>query len=124
METPGEKYFEIKIEDSILYATLLTGNVTEEMIDLATKERLALTQDQSYPFLFDARKLKYVSRAGKQRMIQKDSFHGVLSAAFLIDSKVQEVIFNFFKAFYKTPVPIKMFTNKEKAIEWLQQYKS
>ncbi len=123
METHEEKYFEIKIIDNIIHGTLLHADITEEIADLATKERLALTKDQSYPFLLDARKLKCVSRAGKQRMIQKDSFHGVLCAAFLVDSKVQEVMFHFFKIFYKTPVPIKMFTNKEKAIEWLQQYK-
>ena len=123
MKTPEEKSYEIKIMDDILYITLLHDNVTEEMMDVAINERLALTQDQSYPFLADIRKLKSVSRAAKQRLIQKDSFHGVLCTAFLIDSKTQEVMFHFFKIFYKIPIPIKMFTNKEKALEWVQQYK-
>ncbi len=118
-----KKIFDAYIEDDIIYVTFLCEHYTEEMINSAIKQRIAITKDKSYPMFADIRKIKSFTREARQRLAQKDSGYGTKAAAILIDSKIQEVLYNFFNTIYKAPSPAKMFTNREKAIEWLQQFK-
>ncbi len=118
-----ENYLEAFIENGIIYVTFTHEYYTEEMVDTAIKHRLYITQDKSYPMFADMTKVKGGARAARQRLAQKDAGEGTKAVAILNNSKVQEVFYNFFNAVYKAPAPAKMFTNKEKAIEWLQQFK-
>jgi hypothetical protein len=123
MENMQEKYIETWIEDGILYITLNFENYTEQMVEAGIKQRLELTKDKSYPILADIRNIKNFSREARQRLAQKDAAFGTKAVALLSNSKVQEVLYNFFNTIYKAPAPTKTFTNKEKAIEWLKQFK-
>ena len=123
MENQEENYFEIFIEDGILYLTLPYEHYTEHMIASGIKQRLAMTQDKSYPFLADVTKLKSITYEARERMTREDAAYGTTVVAFLIKSKVQEVLYNFFHILHKAPRPSRMFTDRKKAIEWLQKYK-
>lgn len=123
MEENLENSFDIWIEDGIVFIISNCENYAEKMVETSIKQRLALTKDKSYPMLGDVRKVKNFTREARQRLAQKDAAFGTTAVAILINSKVQEVLYNFFNAVYKAPAPAKMFTNKEKAIEWLQQFK-
>jgi hypothetical protein len=123
MEISIEKYFDIKVEDGIVNVILLCEHLDEQIIEMGIKRRLALTKDKSYPMFSDIRKIKSITRGGRQRLAQKDAGYGTKVVAFLINSKVQEVLFAFFNILHKAPAPSKTFTNKEKALEWLKQYK-
>jgi hypothetical protein len=123
MEKSIEKLADIWIEDNIVYITLFCEHLTEQMVEAGIKQRLALTKDKSYPMFSDIRKIKSITREGRQRLTQKDAAYGTKAVAFLINSKVQEVLFTFFNILHKPPAPSKIFTNKAKALEWLQQYK-
>ena len=45
-----------------------------------------------------------------------------IAEAFLLTSLAQKILINFYIRFDKPLVPSKVFTNKEKAIEWLRQF--
>jgi hypothetical protein len=123
MEINTEKYADMWIEDDILYITYTFEDYTEQMVDAGIKQRYELTKDKSYPMYADIRKVKSFTRDARQRMAQKDAGAGTKAVAIMTNSRVQEVIYNFFNTIYKAPAPAKMFSNKEKAIEWLQQFK-
>jgi len=118
-----ENYIDAFIEDGIVYVTFTYEHYTEQMIDSAIKQRLTITIDKEYPMFADIRKIKGGTREARQRLAQKDAAIGTKAVAIYANSKVQEVMYNFFNAIYKAPSPAKMFTNKEKAIKWLQQFK-
>lgn len=114
----------IWIADEIVHVEFTCEHYTEAMVDEAIKQRLEITKDGIYPMLSNLQNFKSATKGAKQRIIQNDAAFGTKAVAVLINSKVQEVIYNFFILFYKAPTPIKMFTNKEKALEWLKQYKT
>ena len=123
MEETRKNYSEIWLEDGIVYTVLNYEMFTEEMVESGIKQRLAITKDKAYPIYADVRKIKNFTREARQRLAQKDAAFGTAAVAILINSKVQEVLYNFFNVIYKAPAPAKMFTDEAKAIEWLQQYK-
>ena len=118
-----EKYYDIWIEDGIVHIIYLYEQFTEEMVDSLIKQRLELTKDKSYPMFSDIRKTKSFTREARQRFAQKDAGYGTMVVAILINSKIQEIIYNFFSTVYKAPSPAKMFTDKEKSLKWLKQFK-
>ena len=123
MEETRTNYSDIWIEDGIVYTVLNYENFTEEMVESGIKQRLAITKDNWYPIFADVRKIKNFSREARQRLAQKDAAYGSAAVAIVTNSKVQEVLYNFFNVIYKAPAPTKMFTDPDKAIEWLKQYK-
>ncbi len=118
-----EKTFDAFFEDDIIHVTFISEHYTEEMIDEAIKQRLEMTKDRIYPMFADISRVKSFTREARQRLAQKDAGLGTKAVAILTNSKAQEVLYNFFNTIYKAPAPAKMFTNKEKALEWLQQFK-
>ncbi|MEI6123373.1 MAG: STAS/SEC14 domain-containing protein [Bacteroidota bacterium] len=123
MDKTKDEFFDIWIEDGIVFIATNFEEYTAEMVEEGIKKRLELTKDKSFPMLGDIRKIKNFTREARQRLAQKDAGYGTKAAAILINSRLQEAMYNFFNAIYKAPAPAKMFTDKEKAIEWLQQFK-
>ncbi|NTW31410.1 MAG: STAS/SEC14 domain-containing protein [Bacteroidetes bacterium] len=122
MENSIKKYMDVWIEDGIVNVTFLCEHYTEEMIDASIKYRLELTKDKTYLMFSDIRKLKSSTCGARKRMAQKDAGKGVIAVAILTNSRIQEIIYNFFIAIYKAPAPAKMFTDKKKALKWLREY--
>lgn len=116
--------FDIRIEDGIVHASFLEECFTYEMANAGVLYRLNLTKDKCYPLLSDITRLKDISKEARLRLAEKDAQGGTSACAILIKSKTQKIIYNFFILFTKSPIPTKMFTNREKAKEWLEQYKN
>jgi len=115
--------FNIKLEDGIVYIAFLKEFYNYDQIDLGIKKRLEIVGDNSYPMFSDFRKVKSGTREARQRFSEKDAGIGVKAVAVYINSKVQKIMFNFFNSIYKAPAPTRIFTDKEKALKWLEQYK-
>jgi hypothetical protein len=116
-------FYKMWIEDGILYCLYLAEHWDAAMVDAGIKDRLALADGKVFPMFSDIRKLKSITREGRQSMAKKDAGKGISVVAILQNSKVQRVIYNFFNAIYKAPAPAKMFNNKEDALKWLEKYK-
>jgi len=89
-----------------------------ELTDFGVKIRKEMSGNKKVVMLSDIRKLKYVSRDGRQRMAAKDAGEGVIAVAIVMNSKIQATLYNFFSFIYKSPSPAKLFTDKEEAIKW------
>ncbi|GAB4461962.1 MAG: hypothetical protein Fur0028_14430 [Bacteroidales bacterium] len=104
--------------EGILMCDWLVEEADFDLVEFGIKIRREMTGNKKIVMLSDMRKLKYVSREGRQRMAAKDAGEGVLAVAIVINSKVQATLYNFFSFIYKEPSPAKLFTNKEEAIKW------
>ena len=71
-----------------------------------------------YPILVDMKNILGLDNDARKYFSANDFY---LAVAMLIESPVSRVIANFFIGISKPPAPIKMFTSKEKAIEWLKR---
>lgn len=89
-----------------------------ELIDFGVKIRKEMSGNKKVVMLSDIRKLKYVSREGRQRLAAKDAGEGVIAVAIVMNSKIQATLYNFFSFIYKSPLPAMLFTDKEEAIKW------
>jgi hypothetical protein len=115
--------FLFEFKDKILHFIIKEESVDYKLINDATNTRLNhLLKDKSYPLFADCRKIKSITREARERLGEKDGGIGVNAVAMLINSKIQKTIFNFFHSIYKAPVPTRLFTNKEKALEWLRKF--
>ena len=123
MESYIDEEFSIKIEDGIVYIEFFIEHGTYEFVDRGIKKRIELTKGKAYPMVSDVRSMKTSTREGRQRMSEPDSGEGVIAGAVIINSKVQKVIYNLFQAIYKAPTQVKLFNNKEEAVEWVKQFK-
>lgn len=113
----------IKLEDNIIYVVFLKEFYEFEAVDVAIKKKLEIIGDGTYPMFSDFRKVKSGTREARQRFSDKDAGTGVKAVAIFINSKIQKIIYNFFNSIYKAPAPTRIFTDKEKALKWLEQFK-
>lgn len=121
-----DEYVLHEIKDGILFTYYKNG--LEINLSIAKKilaSRLNFTNNKSYITLIDGRYLKSLDWGAREFFASKEAQEGIKAAALLSGSKLTSYIGNFFlKITYKPrSVPAKLFTNKEKALQWLEQYK-
>jgi hypothetical protein len=87
------------------------------------KEILKMGKGRAFPTLITSRRDDTVTTPEvRQSAASKERTHSVASA-FVTQSVIQKLIVNFYIFFHKPARPTRMFNSKEKAIEWLRQFK-
>ena len=123
MESYIDEDFSIKIEDGIVFIEFFREHGDLQFAEKGIMKRIEITQGRKFPIVSDMRIMKTTTREGRQRMAQPDAGAGVTAVAIIVNSKVQQVIYNLFAAIYKAPAPARVFTSKESAVQWIQQFK-
>jgi len=118
-----DERFSIVLENGIIHFTVYKEIFDYAMVNEAINIRKDMFKNNSYPLLSDIRIIKTGSREARERLAAKDAGDGVKAVAGLISNEVHRIIFNFFNTIYKAPVECKLFTNREKALQWLEQFK-
>ncbi len=71
--------------------------------------------------LVDMRELTKFDRGGREYF---STDHGVVRAvALLVGSAVNKMMANFFIGIQRTQIPIRMFTDREAAVDWLAEHR-
>lgn len=83
---------------------------------------IKITQGKKTPHLFTVSKFVIMEKEVMEFMSTVANKSG-LADAFVIHSLPQKIIGNFYLQFHKPAIPTKLFSTKEKAIEWLLSYK-
>ncbi len=132
MESPETQ--ESQYEDEFIYIKIIDGIICcetkKEMIinyefaEFAINERIKICGNQYYPLLNDVRKVKYITKDAMHLLNSDKGTCYLTAGAFIIKSKAQEIFGNFFIKFKSHKVPAKLFTDRTKALQWLQQYKA
>jgi len=112
----------IWLENGIIYFLYKEGAV----VDLAIQKRhiesrIAIGGGVKRPVFADATRAKYWTREAKEYSFK--NFQGVSALVLFIHGEVQRIIVNSAFLISKPSVPLRAFTNKEKALEWLERFK-
>lgn len=110
-------------ENDICY-TVVKSNAIVEISDAientgAVKE---LSEGKIYPLLVNLNEIKSITKEARDHFSMKDRTPGVSAIGLVIKSPASTIIGNFFLGLNKSMVPVKLFTNEEKAIAWLKQF--
>ena len=93
-------------------------DIAQEMV----KERVKMASGISYPCLFDLSSIAKVTQEARD-YLAKDGNAYVKASALIVSSPMVKMLANFFVAVNKPVSPTRLFTSKEPAIKWLQQFK-
>ncbi len=74
------------------------------------------------PLLVDMSKIRSMSKDAREEYVKKIDEPFVTAVALVTNSNISRMVGNFFIGLNQAYVPVKLFTNAEKAREWLLQY--
>ena len=115
--------FEMWVEDGIFHVVILTDYVTLDIAEECVKQRMRITQGKSYPMLSDSRKVVHFEKEARKFLALNENVANLNAGAILIENQLQKILGNFFLHVNKPGVPARMFTEKEKALSWLEHFK-
>jgi hypothetical protein len=117
----GKFYFENGIVHCIYNQNI---TIDLETITEAIQHRVSLSEGKSRPVLIDARGIKYWTRdAKKYSMSSKDALYLIKASAPLVNSMALKISINWAIKFFPSGVPMRVFNDKEIALNWLEKYK-
>lgn len=130
VNAPREKLFENEhlffwFSDGILFAEYKPVVIDAEVVSQAIAARVKFCNGKNYPALVDGRKARYWTRESRILSFKHpDAVTKISAFALLVDNQVGMVLVNWVTRFLDTKVPLKAFTDQQKALQWLEQFKS
>jgi len=119
-----DQYSRMWIEDGIGFQiykadAIITLDVAKRMV--AT--RIASFKGIARPVYVDVRNLVSIDSASRKYFASREAGELILAGAIHLDNPINQFFGNIF-LLVDTPItPAKLFTNKDKALRWLQQFK-
>ena len=116
-------FVKMEIINDILYANYLPGIViTIDVAKELIRHRKEYTQNLPYPSLVTGEGLRAINKEARA-YFAKEGAEGIIAAALLVNSVYTEFFGNMFLKITQTSIPSKLFTDKEEALKWLEQFK-
>jgi len=124
-EEAVKKEFEVYMLNGIIYGIYGQNVVIDlELMQRIIKARLELSQGKRYPLFADARGVKYWTLEARKYASSPEGNKDDAAYAILINSNIIKTIVNWAIKFYPTKgAPQRIFTDKDKALQWLEQFK-
>lgn len=116
-------YFKAYIEDGIFFIIYKTDQFTLDVGEQAVRIRLSMSKGTPIPMLSDVRSFRSATKEARKFITLPENNTLLTAGALLVGSDFQKVTGNLLVLFSKMPVPAKVFTDTNRAIEWLSQYK-
>ncbi|MFN6944893.1 MAG: hypothetical protein ACK4ND_08075 [Cytophagaceae bacterium] len=111
--------------DGIVYNIYKEGLiVTLEVAKQMSIDKYKVSEGISRPVFVDARKLKTIAKEARSHLSEGEGLTYVSGGAILINNAIQKLLANAYLSINKPLVPAKIFTDKNQAISWLQQFKN
>ena len=123
-----EAFFEdenskIWIENGIMNVSFKIPSVDAASAKFIAATRIRYCNEKSYPTVIDIREVKSVTKEARETLAVDEGIKFVSACAMLINSPVSKIIGNFFLTINKPSLPNRIFTDREEALKWLQQFK-
>jgi hypothetical protein len=124
IKTEDTPYIRFELSNGILYAQYKPGVViTLELAKELLAKRLAFTEHKEYPMLISDMGIVSVEREAWALLSSEEGTHNITAGAMLLNTTYSRILGNFFFKLAAPKIPAKIFSNKERALEWLEQYK-
>lgn len=110
-------------ENNITHEVFISGvEVTSDDVVEMLETRKKLMNGGRGPILADVRHIKSVTKGARDMGNNEEGIRITTAFAILIESPVSQTIGNFFIGVTKPPYPTRLFTEEDKAIEWLSGF--
>lgn len=122
----SNQYINFTINDGILYGTFNEKVVIDlRAAQTIFNDRISNYGEFKYPTLVDSRGVTSFTKEARDFLSSEEARRGIKATAILVSGYLSSTIANFFlKVTIKEPqVPTKIFSDRQKAIIWLEQYK-
>ena len=116
------QYFELEIKNGIFIGKYITDHITLDVAQSFVEESVKITSGKKLPSLFDSRNMKVLETSARKYYAELGSPMLASAVAMLVHGSSQELVGNLFIHFYKLSVPAKLFTDENKAIQWLEKF--
>jgi hypothetical protein len=117
-------YAEIWVEDGIVHIVYKPGCILNiNNIKPIVQDRIKVSNEMVSPILIDLRNLVSSDNATRAYLATPEAEKYLSAGAMLISNEIQKLLMNLYLKIDVPKLPAKVFTNKEKALEWLNQFK-
>ncbi|MBN4062187.1 MAG: STAS/SEC14 domain-containing protein [Flavobacteriales bacterium] len=118
------KWVRLELKDGILLGTYKSGPISLEGAKEIVRDRLEFTEGKAYPALINDVGLIGMERDARE-YLSNEGVKGLKAGALVTNSVFSTYFANFFirVTIVKPKIPARLFTNEDKALKWLQQYK-
>lgn len=117
-------FYEIWSEDGIIFSVYTEDTVLSlEIAQQSVRDRLKVSNKRPMPFYCDLRNVITTDTKARKYMASKEAVEYLTAGAFVIDNEIMKLAGNIFIKIDKPLVPAQLFTDKDKALAWLQQFK-
>jgi hypothetical protein len=119
------EFFEVWKEDGIIFTVFKKNTILNlEVSQSAVTERMKVSNGRTTPIFIDLTNVYSTDTKARKYMASKEAVEFIAAGAFLIDNEIMKLAGNIFIKIDKPYVPARLFTDKDKALQWLQNYKS
>jgi hypothetical protein len=113
----------MRMEDGFLFCTYAKDlHLSLDVAKACVEARIFFSKGKTTLLLIDMTGIKSTTRAARQYMATVGTTQ-VKAAARVTGSDFNNALANFFLAVNKPMIPTRLFTDKQKAKQWLQQFK-
>ncbi|RYD78221.1 MAG: hypothetical protein EOP53_11575 [Sphingobacteriales bacterium] len=106
-------------ENDVMYAEFKTPVMDLAAAKESVSARLNAAEGKDYVFLIDATRVNSITKEARDYLASDEGSQQIIASALVIDSKVGKLLGNFFLQINKPKIPLKLFTNKTDALDWL-----
>ncbi len=118
------EFAEIWFENGIVHILYKPGCVLNiANIKQLVEDRIKVSNGQTSPILIDLRNLVSSDNATRSYLATPEAEKYLCAGAMIINNELQKLLMNLYLKIDKPRLPARVFTNKEKALEWLEQFK-
>ena len=120
-----QKTYNIYKENGIVHCLYQEGVIMDlDFIIEAIDARISAAGGIPCPIFIDGRGVKYYTLEARKYGASEKASKDATSYAILINSNITKTIVNWSVKYYPPKgAPVRMFTDKDKALQWLEQFK-
>ncbi len=118
------EFSRIWLDDGIIYNVYKPNlEIDFEVARLLVRDRLKVSEGKSRPLFIDISNLISVDLRARKYLSSEEGSRLVTAGAFYTTTPLSKFVGKLFIDVNQPAAPVQIFSNKSKAIEWLQQYK-
>ena len=114
----------MEIKEGVIYAKFKQEQISRELAQKIIDLRLSFVDGQTLPALIDGSIVKHLTKEAREVLSSEKASQNIAALAVIVRNPVTRAIANFFLKFQQPPYPFKLFTDPEKAKQWLRKYQS
>jgi hypothetical protein len=117
------EFVKIWIEEGILFMVYKLEHIDMPYAKSAVESRLKVSKGKSYPVFVELNKVKGVTKDARGFLAGGQAAELISASALWGVHEMIKMLANFYLALNQPDVPVKFFSDKHKALEWLSKYK-